>query len=238
VIQELRQGLGSDEYAVSYGRRLTNAWAVGAAIRMTDAQIDHEFSSPELGGQPLRAITRFVAPDVNFGIADRMTNTVTLGAVITVSRARPETELQTIDALLVPSGLSATQVVLPPRTLLSTSKDRFWYYALGFGLGYKPRPDLDVYVDVRAARSTAAVAGTIDLGRMATGVEHHVNDRWSWRAGISVNTQRDVTPSFGLGYRFRRDLDFTVAWQANGSPEVNRELGCTRLIAASLGWRL
>jgi hypothetical protein len=237
-LQGLRQGLASDEYTLAYGRPLTDAWAAGVAVRVTDSQIDHEFSSPELGGRAVRATTRFVAPDVNVGVVGHVTNTLTMGAVISISSARPTTELQNVDTLLIPSAGTGPPVLVLPRTTLNTSKDRFWYYALGLGAGYRPCPDVGVYVDVRAARSTGATAGTVDLARAVAGVEHRVNERWSWRAGISMNTQNDVTTSFGLSYRFGRNLDLAIAWQNNASPEVNPELGRTRLIAASLGVRL
>ena len=237
-IQELQQGLGSDEYMLAYGRPLTKAWALGGSVRVTDSQIDHEFSSPELGGRALRATTRFVAPDINLGVAGHITNSLTMGAVISVSRARPTTELQNVDTLVVPSTITGTQVAVLPGTLLNTSTDRFWYYALGLGFGYRPSLDVAVYLDVRAARSTSTAGGTVDLARMTAGVEHCVNERWSWRAGISVNTEHDVTTSFGLSYRLRRNLDLALAWQNNASPEVNPELGRTRLLAGSMGWRL
>jgi hypothetical protein len=229
----LQQRVGSDEYIAGYGRVVTDAWAIGASVRITDASIEHEFSSAELEGRTLRATTRFVAPDLNLGLAGRLSDTLTLGISGAVSKPRPRTVVQNVQSLVIPSPVSAGLVVVPAGTEFDTFKERLRQYALGAGLGLHPRKGLGIYSDVRAVRLTRGRAGTVDLARVAVGFEHSVSDRWSWRGGISLNSEHDATGSLGVSYRLRT-FDLQLAWQNNAAPEINPELGRTRLIAASI----
>ena len=232
----LRQALSSDEYIASVGRRINDALAVGATLRITDAEIDHQFTSPQLGGQTLEANSRFVAPDVNLGIAGRISEATTFGIVATTAKLRPTTDIRNVQVVFLPTPIPPGVVAVPPGTVLETTKQNMWQYAIGAGLGHRIG-NLGFYADIRGFRVKGGVAGTSDLGRFALGFEHSVSDRLSWRGGTSLNTESDVTISLGFSYRIMNNLELEVAWQNNASPEVNPEIGRTRLLAASIGIR-
>jgi hypothetical protein len=233
----LQQRLASDEYIAGYGRRVTDAIAIGASLRVTDASIGHDFLSTDLGGAALRATTEFVAGELNLGIAGRASDSLSFGLTGGVSRLRPTTTVQNVDPLAVPSNTPPGFAVIPSGTAVDRFKDTLHEYVLGAGIGYRLFTGFSIYSDIRAVRLSGGRTGKVDLARLITGFEHALNERWSWRGGVSLNSEGNLTSSVGLTY-LTRLLEFQLAWQANAAPEVNREIGRTRLLAASIALRL
>jgi hypothetical protein len=56
------------------------------------------------------------------------------------------------------------------------------------------------------------------------------------RGGVGLDTIGKVNMSAGLGYRPTPSLEAQFALQTNAAPELNPELGRTRLLSASLAW--
>ena len=231
----LRQSLRSDEWIGGYGRRIDDRSAVGFTVRLTSGKIFSDSYAPALGGATVRASTRFLTPEVNVGYATQWNARVSLGAAASYGRARADTTVTN----LVPLGLSLPMigmVTLPPGTVLDRPDDIISMYALRAGAGVQLSDRTALYVDAIGYRLSPQHAGAHDIGRFAFGAEHAADHGFVLRGGIGFDTIGQVNVSAGLGYRPTPTFEAQLALQSNAAPEVNSELGRTRLIAGSIAW--
>jgi hypothetical protein len=127
-------------------------------------------------------------------------------------------------------------VTLPPGTQLDQPDDIISMYALRAGAGVHVNDATAIYFDASGLRLSTRHSGAENLGRFAIGVEHAAGAGWILRAGVGVDTIGNVNLSAGFGYRTGRSFEAQVALQSNAAPEVNAEIGRTRLVAGSLAW--
>ena len=126
--------------------------------------------------------------------------------------------------------------MLPSDSVLALADDTISTYTLGAGLGLHPDDTTSLYFDTKVLRLSSGSAGAQNLGRFAWGAEHRMHDAWILRGGVSVDTVGEVNVSAGFGYRPAPSFETQVAFQTNSAPELNPELGRTRLLSASLAW--
>ena len=107
----LTQSLRSDEWIGGYGRRVGEHAAVGFTVRLTSGTIVGDSRTAALGDQPIRASTRFLAPDVSMGYAAEISRSVTIGITAGYGRARAETSVTNLAPFMVslpPAGIPVT----------------------------------------------------------------------------------------------------------------------------------
>ena len=232
----LMQALRSDEWLAGYGRRLDEHSAIGFTLRLTSGTIVSDTQAAALGGQPVRGSTRFLSPDLSVGYATDMAAPFSFGIAGGYGRTRARSSITNLAPLLVPLPQPGTIVVLPPGSLIAEPDDTISTYALRAGVGVHVDAATAVYFDATGLRLQANHAGSQNLGRVALGAEHAARNGWIVRAGVGVDTIGQVNWSAGLGYRPRPSFEAQFALQTNAAPEVNREIGRTRLLAGSLAW--
>lgn len=232
----LAQSLRSDEWIGSYGRRIGNNVSVGFTARLTSGKIVSDSYSTDLGGAPIRSATRFLAPDVNVGVATEITQSVSLGVAGGYTRARADTTITSLAPLLAPVA-PGVSIVLPAGTQLDQADDIVSVYALRAGIGLRVDDATNLYVDAIGLHLSSHHSGAGDEGRIVLGAERRMGNGWALRGGIGSDSQGKITVSGGVGYRFGKDFDAELAVQTNAAPEINREIGRSRLVSASLGWR-
>ena len=227
--------LRSDEWIGGYGRRVAEHLAAGFTVRLTSGTIVSDAHPSALGGSPVRSETHFLAPDFSAGLAGEITPSVTAGIAGGYSRARANTmntNLAPLPVTLTPGVI----VTIPPGFLLDTSDDVVSVAALRGGLGWRNDDSTGVYFDVNWLHMTTHHSGSGNFIRYALGAEHEFNDHWRMQAGIGLDSLNNFNWSGGVGYRFAA-FDAQLAFQSNAAPEVNAEIGRTRLVSASIAWR-
>jgi hypothetical protein len=232
----LTRSLRSDEWIGGYGRRLDDHSAVGFTVRLTSGTIVADASAPgPVGDVPVRNTTRFLSPDVNVGYATDAMGPLSFGIAGGYGRARARTDVTNVAPLFVPI-FGGNSIVLPPGSLLADPRDTISTYTLRGGVGFHATPATLVYVDATGLRIASRLAGSQNLGRLAVGAEHVAAVGWILRAGAGVDTIGQVNWSAGVGFRAQHAFEAQLAVQTNAAPEVNREIGRTRLVAGSLAW--
>lgn len=232
----LTQSLRSDEWIGGYGRRLDDHSAVGFTVRLTSGTIVSDSFAAALGGQLVRNSTRFLSPDVSVGYATDAPAPFTFGIAGGYGRTRARSSVTNVAPLFVPLPPTGTIVALPPGSLLAEPKDTISTFTLRTGAGVHLDAATAVYVDVTGLRLSTERSGSQNLGRAAFGAEHATGHGWTLRAGAGIDTIGQVNWSAGFGYRPTRSFEAQLAVQSNAAPEVNREVGRTRLVAGSLAW--
>jgi len=232
----LAQALRSDEWLGSYGRRLDEHSAIGFTLRLTSGTIVSDSFAAALGGEPVRSSTRFMSPDVSVGYATDATAPFTFGIAGGYGRTRARTSVINLAPLFVALPPAGTIVVLPPGSLVAQPDDTIFTYALRAGVGVHLDAATAVYLDATGLRLRAERAGAQNLGRFALGAERSAGNGWILRGGVGVDTIGQVNWSAGLGYRPGPSFEAQFALQTNAAPEVNRDIGRTRLVAGSLAW--
>ena len=232
----LTQSLRSDEWIGGYGRRLDEHSALGFTARLTSGRIVNDASTPALGGALSRNSTRFLSPDVALGYARDIAKAITLGLVGSYGVARGHTTVTNVAPLLVPIPGLGTTLTLPPDTVLALVDDTISTVTLGAGFGLHPDDATALYFDAKALRLSTHHSGSQNLGRFAWGAEHRMHNDLIVRGGVGLDTIGKVNVSAGLGYRPTPSFEAQFAVQTNAAPELNPELGRTRLLSASLAW--
>jgi len=232
----LAEALRSDEWIASYGRRIGLHQSVGFTVRLTNGTIVSDSLAPELGGQPVRNSTHFLSPDVNVGYATDLGAPLTVGVSAGYGRTRAHTSVTNLAPLFIPIPQVGTGIVLPPGSLLAEPDDTISTYALRAGIGVHPDASTAVYFDAIGLRIAAQHAGSQNLARFAVGADWAAGNGWLLRAGVGVDTIGQVNWSAGFGYRAGPSFEAQFGLQTNAAPEVNREIGRTRLLAGSLAW--
>ena len=232
----LNRSLRSNEWIGSYGKRTNERVSAGFSIRFTNGQIINESPMADLGDQVLRNRTHFHGADFNVGIASALNAEWTLGLVGGFGIARANTKVTNVNPLVVPLSPSGLLLTLAPDSPLNQVDDTIRTYVLRAGLGFRPTELTGIYMDLTGLRASTNRSGSQNLGRFALGFEHRPSDTWSIRGGVGVDNTGQVNWSGGLGYRFSDTLDAQLAFQNNGAPEVNPDLGRTRLYMVSVAW--
>lgn len=232
----LTQSLRSDEWIGGYGRRISEHAAAGFTVRLTSGKIVSDSHAPALGDQPIRASTRFLTPDFSVGYAAEVGQSMTVGVAAGYGRARADTTITNLAAFNVPLPPTGMLVTVPPNTVLEQPDDVISMYSFRVGAGVHLNEATAVYFDVTGLRLSTLHSGSQNLGRFAAGAEHAAGNGWILRAGVGVDTIGKVNLSAGFGYRPTRSFEAQVALQSNAAPEVNPEIGRTRLVAGSLAW--
>jgi hypothetical protein len=232
----LVQSLRSDEWIGGYGRRFDEHSAVGFTARLTSGRIVNDAAAPALGGALSRNSTRFLAPDVALGYACDIGKAVTLGVVATYGVARGRTTVTNVGPLVVPLPALGTTLVLPPDSVLALVDDTISTATLGAGLGVHSDDATALYFDAKALRLSTHHSGSQNMGRFALGAEHRLYNDLVLRGGVGLDTIGNVNVSAGVGYRPTPSFEAQFAFQTNAAPELNAQLGRTRLLSASLAW--
>ena len=232
----LTQALRSDEWIAGYGRRIGDHAAAGFTVRLTSGRIVSDAYSSALGGLPVRASTRFLTPDVNVGYAAEASSAVTLGLVAGYGRARTDTTVTNLTPLVVPLPVTGMPVTVPANSVLDQRDDVISTYSLRAGVGVRVTDATAIYFDAVGLRFSTQHGSSQNLGRFALGSEHVSGNGWILRGGIGVDTIGKVNVSAGFGYRPTRTFEAQLALQSNAAPEVNPEIGRTRLVGGSLAW--
>ena len=229
--------LQSNEWIVGYSRKITGGLAGGTSLRVTSGRIVHESFAPALGGAQTRAKTALLGADLSVGLAGNLSEKLTAGLVGAYGWLKTRSTIQNVNALILPSVNPPGFVIVPPETTLDHFHDPIQNFALRAGIGIQPTEGLGLYSDFHVVHVKSHHSGSLTQGRLAVGGEYRPIARWSLRGGLGLDTDGAANWSAGLGYRFGQDIDAQVAYQSNAAPEVNPELGRTKLLAASLGLR-
>ena len=233
----MQQSLRSDEWIGGYGRRIGDHAAVGFTVRLTSGKIVSDAISPAVGDQPVRKSTSFLSPDASVGyVVDVGGGPATLGFAAGYGRARADTSITTLTPLVISLPPIAAPIVLPPSTLLDESRDDISTFTLRAGAGFHLNDATAIYVDTSGLHVSTRHSGSLNLVRFALGAEHAASQGFILRGGVGVDTIGKVNWSCGFGYRLNRSFEAQLAFQTNAAPEVNREIGRTRLLAGSLAW--
>lgn len=232
----LTQSLRSDEWIGGYGRRVGEHGAAGVTVRLTSGKIVSDAPSAALGAQPIRASTRFLTPEASVGYAAEISPTWTFGIVAGYGRAQADTTITNIEPLIVPLPPTGMLATIPAGTVLEQPDDTISTYSLRAGAGFHPNEASAFYFDAVGMRLSTRHSGSQSLGRFALGVEHAAGNGWILRGGVGLDTIGKVNLSAGFGYRPTRSFEAQLALQSNAAPEVNPEIGRTRLVAGSLAW--
>ena len=230
------RSLRSDEWIGGYGRRVGEHAAVGFTVRLTSGTIVGDSRAAALGGQPIRASTRFLAPDVSMGYAAEISRSVTIGITAGYGRARAETSVTNLAPLMVSLPPAGIPVTIPSGALLEQSHEVISTYSIRGGAGLHLDDGTAIYFDATGLRLSTRHAGSQNLGRFAVGAERAVGSGWIVRSGAGIDTIGKVNLSAGFGYRVSRSFEAQFAFQSNAAPEVNPEIGRTRLVSGSLAW--
>lgn len=233
VVHSLR----SDEWIGGYGRRVGEHGAVGFSLRLTSGHLISDSRAVALGDLPVRTRTDFLTPDASVGYAADLSPSVSVGVVGGYGRAYVDsavTNLAPLPLTIQPGGFL---VVLPVETLLAQPDDTISTYSLRAGAGWHVDGATAIYLDAIGLRLATHHSGSQTLGRFAAGLEHAMANGFMLRAGLGLDTLGKVNFSAGVGFRPTGSLDAQLALQSNAAPEINPEIGRTRLIAGSLGWR-
>ena len=231
----LVRSLRSDEWIAGYGRRIAENAAAGITVRLTNGRIVSDTRPDALGGVPVRSDTSFLAPEVSVGVAGHLTSAITAGITGGYSRARADSTITNLAPLPV-TPAPGVSIILPPGSLLDAPDDIVSVAALRAGVGLQVDDATAVYFDAAGLHLSTHRSGSADFARFALGAERRVGNGWTFQGGIGVDSRGNVNWSGGLDYRFDA-FDAELAIQTNAAPEVNKELGRTRLLSASLGWR-
>jgi hypothetical protein len=231
----LVHSLRSDEWIGGYGRRIADNASAGFTVRLTNGTIVSDSHADALGGLPVRTETRFLAPDVSLGIAAQMTPILSVGMAGGYSAAHAHSTVTNLVPLPI-AVAPGVPFVLPPGSVLETPSDIVSVGAIRAGVGFKIREESAVYFDIMGLRLSTHHSGSADLARFALGTDWRCDNGWTLRAGVSTDSLGNVNWSGGFDYRFAA-FDAQLAIQTNAAPELNREIGRTRLVSASLGWR-
>jgi hypothetical protein len=231
----LVRSLRSDEWIAGYGRRIAENAAAGITVRLTNGRIVSDTRAEALGGVPLRSDTSFLAPDVSVGVAGQLTSTITAGIAAGYSRARADSTITNLAPLPV-TPAPGVSIMLPAGSLLDAPDDIVSVAALRAGVGLQVDDATAVYFDAAGLHLSTHRSGSADFARFALGAERHVGNGWTLQGGVGVDSRGNVNWSGGFDYRFAA-FNAELAIQTNAAPEVNKELGRTRLLSASLGWR-
>jgi hypothetical protein len=231
----LIHSLRSDELIGSYGKHVGERTSAGFTVRVTNGEIVGESYAGSLGNQTVRTTTTFVGPDVSVGLAEELDSRLSAGLVAGYGNSRATTKVT------APSGLNVAiapgiALTLPPDTLIERTSATIATYSLRAGVGVRPWDATGIYFDANALYVTAGSSGPHALGRFALGVEHHPAQGWTLGAGVGVDTTGQVNWSGGVGVRLASSLDVQFAFQNNAAPEVNPEIGRTRLYMGTLAW--
>jgi hypothetical protein len=232
----LTQSLRSDEWIGGYGRRVGEHGAAGFTVRLTSGRIVSDSRAAAPGGAPIRASTSFLTPDASVGYAAEISRSLSFGVTAGYGHARAETTVTNLAPLIVPLPPSGMPVTLPPGTVLELPDDIIKTYSLRAGIGVHVSEATAIYFDAIGLRLATQNSGSQDLGRFAVGAEHAAGQGWILRGGIGVDTIGKVNLSAGFGYRPFPSFELQLALQSNAAPEVNPEIGRTRLVAGSLAW--
>lgn len=233
----LRQSLTSDEYWLGYSNKTSADTSMGIQVKFTDAGVKNEFFSPSLGGAGARQNTDLKSYDLSLGVLSRLTNAWWAGAVGALSLGKANNVFENIGALLLPSAAPPFFVVIPPGTILGVGDDVVRTLSVRGGLGYAPNEHLGVYGDFHFVHIESNNAGVADEGRVAVGAEFRER-LLRLRGGVSVDSDRQIDFSIGLGYRLSHSVSWDIGYQNNAAPEVRAEFGHIRLISTSLSLAL
>jgi hypothetical protein len=232
----LNRSLRSDEWIGGYGKRINEQLSAGFTVRFTSGQIVNESPIADFGNQVLRNTTHFHGPDVSVGIAADLDSRWTMGIVGGFGIARATVMVTNVNPLVVPLSPTGPLVTLPPDTLLDQERDTIRTYVIRAGIGFRPTESTGIYFDSSGLHASTNRSGSQSVGRFLLGIEHRPAEGWAVRGGVGVDTIGQVTWSTGVGYRFSDTVDAQFAFQNNGAPEVNPELGRTRLYMGSVAW--
>jgi hypothetical protein len=232
----LTQSLRSDEWIGGYGRRVDEHAAVGFTVRLTSGTIVGDSRTAASGDQPIRASTRFLAPDMSMGYAAEISSAATVGITAGYGRARADTSVMNLAPLMVSLPPAGIPVTIPSGALLEQSHEVISTYSIRGGAGLHLDNGTAIYLDATGLRLSTRYAGSQTLGRFAVGAERAVGRGWILRSGAGIDTIGKVNVSAGFGYRASRSFEAQFAFQSNAAPEVNPEIGRTRLVSGSLAW--
>lgn len=223
----LETEIQSHELFLGYSTAISNTWAIGVQTRLVSGFIRNQSLVPEAGFQPLQSDTDILGLDVYLGAIGKVSDTYTLGITATASISDTETEV---------TNLSQLGPLLPGNTLEEFDETAIGWSVVG-GFGYTPSQSIGIYSDLQYVGLHTGKQGTIDLGRLSVGTDIRISTSSIIRVGTTVDTRSEWSPSVGLGIRLPGSMQIDFAYEKNGAPEVNKELGKTDILSASLAVR-
>jgi hypothetical protein len=234
--EDLTRSLRSDEWMGGYGRRLDERSAIGFTTRVTSGTIAND--QPGRNDRvALRNATRFLAREIQIGYAVQIDPRTSAGIVGGYGLTTARTAVTNRAPLFVPLPNGVARFALPADSLLAISRDTIRMFAIGAGAGFA-FGETNLYADARALRLSTHQSGDQNLVRFSVGSDHHFDGGWNGLAGVSVDTAGNANWSAGIAYRPEPTIEAQFTFQSNAAPELNPELGKTRLLGASLAWRL
>lgn len=228
--------LRSNEWTLGFGTQIDTGMRAGATVRFVDGKFASESYAPALLGQVVGADTRLHGPDIALGLARRLSPAVTAGVVGAVGLTSTTTAITLPRNTVVPVPGVPGGVVLPSGTILDSFSDPVRSFALRGGLGFQPDASIGFYGDVTFNAVDSQRFGSLQIGRVAIGIEYLPREDWALRAGASIDTESQVQLSIGLGFHVGPDAEVQLAFQTNAAPELNPEFGRTRLLGASIAF--
>ena len=101
-------------------------------------------------------------------------------------------------------------------------------------MGYSPNDWFGVYLDLQYVQVETNTVGSVDIQRVALGIETKPNHLISLRAGTTLDSENELTISAGLRVYVFEKIPIDIAYQYNNAPEVKKEFGTINSINASL----
>lgn len=236
IAQETRQGLAGDlrsnEFFVTYSRRVSNRLAVGGTLRSTDSRIKEQYFAREVGGLPLEVTVDARVLDGSLGLLAELQPGWFAGATLGLGWASADSTVRNRTTL--PGGPFGP---IPEGTSLRRFDDDIRSFGFRAGVGYAPNPAYGIYVDAQYLGADSSAGGAAELARLMSGFDLRLTESVVFRVGAGVDSENEVTLSTGLSYRGFSALAVDVAYQRNSQPEIRREFGRFDLLSASLSYR-
>ena len=212
--------LRSNELTLGYSHRLREGLSLAGSMKLTDSSLGID--------------------DTFLGF-DRSTDTDSEGIDLKVGVLMALAEDWLVGfcagAGWISSGTEGTVSLPPPPfgpgPLAIMVQDTTTSVNLRAGVGWRPSDRYGAYADWQYLRFENDL-GAPEVGRMLVGVEVFPTKALAVRFGGSIDTERQLTGSAGLGFYGIERVPIEFAYSYNPFPEVNHEFGRGHLLSLSV----
>ena len=229
--------LRSNEWTLGYGGWVAPDVRLGATARFVDGKFVSESYAPALAGQLVAADTDLHGPDIALGIAKKVSSDLSIGLAAVIGWTSTATTATLPRGAVVPGPGGSGGVTLPSGAIVDVFADPVRSVAVRGGIGYRSSERFGLYADAIYNALDSERFGSLSLGRLVAGAECQPHENVTVRAGVSIDTEREVNVSAGLGLRLGPGAEVQLAYQNNAAPELNPEFGRTRLLSGSIALR-
>ena len=231
-------GLASNQLNISYSHLIGSRVSIGAGVRLSDTdvrvrgtqslEVPVDEVSTAFVDFPRTTDTESLGVEATLGVFWRPTDQWSVGAQVGLGWTRSETTGR-ID---LPPDFGSVRIDFSENTRSVNVRA---------GIGWRPSPSIGVYADGQYLRLLDVRSGSPDnsaeVGRVLMGVEYMpLGPLLALRVGGSVDTDRQLTVSTGIGFYPSRYFQGELAYVYNAFPEVRKEFGRAHLISLSFAF--